>query len=184
MHIRNIARSKKFQLFLVVIGLLAVGGAAYLWFHLRANSSWYTQVSCDAYKGATYLPVTAHSFAEFGEWSSAVVTATVVNPEVYKAEKYLSSPGPQLRIKQVIKGPDILHAGKVITLCPGTGAISFENDNNTVLAFLEGYNGGYWVPQSGFVGVISQSRDGRFMAEWASEGPQSVSESELRKLVE
>lgn len=178
-------RKISFKISLIVASSVVVlgVGAALLWTQIRSDKDWRTEINCKEYAGNSYLPVTPLSFREFADWSSAVVVGEVLNPEAYDTDLSNKQIVPKIKIKKVLKGPSNLRAGKTIELCPNVGDVTFVDDNHTVLTFLDGYNGAYWVPQSGFVGIIAQNDSHQFSPDWASEGMEAATVEELQKLI-
>lgn len=95
---------------------------------------------------------------------------------------YSNGPSPLIKVERVLKGD--IPKGEVISICSGRGYMKLpEGQHPTVLVFIEGKDGNTFVPSWGNFGVVPQSQDGRFSPEWVSDGPQTVTLSELQQLI-
>lgn len=185
----NTRRIVKPRILLVSVSSVVVllSGVFFAW-QYESHKPWQTSSTCGEYSGALYDPATPNSIKDFAGASRGVVIADVLNPDAYKGTQRLDGPPPRIRVTKVLKGSNVLHEGNVLSLCAGTGILSSDDNASapirTVLVFLEGreQSKNIWVPHQGYIGVIRQDKDGRFRP-WASDGPTSVTASELQDLI-
>jgi len=155
---------------------VAVAGTA-VWLHAKNNTP--PRGSCLGYGSA--LIAWPYSIQVSADESYGVVVGTVLNDEVPLMTQDENEP-IRLRVTDVIKG-SALHKDDVLQLCAITLPINFINGNHHVLVFLDGKDDGWWVVSGSDLGIVPQSKDGRFKPKWATEGKTSTTADELKKQI-
>lgn len=181
---KTVTSKKNIAVALIVLVIVAVSDLLLWQNYIRSSTPDYVAQPCAAYGGTfdSFGPGTIQKIAN--RYSKAIVIATVEDPEMARKSVAIDGPPPLIRVVKVLKGVSDIQVNDVLPVCPGMGYIELPDGKHpTILVFLEGKDGDVWVPTFGYFGIAPKNKDGRFTLKGISKGHKSVSESELRKVI-
>ncbi|HEX3783934.1 MAG TPA: hypothetical protein VHX38_30090 [Pseudonocardiaceae bacterium] len=158
---------------MAVLLLVLCTGAVLLWWQ-HVITPWGASGKCQAY-GPLYDSLGPGSIGSLAQASKGIVIGSVLNPSIFAGVQHVDGPPARIRVTDVLKGAPVLSNGDILSLCPGIGAMQLPSESNpTVLLFLEGKDGSYWVPTQGTFGIVPQRKGGTYAPTWVTSGPRSV----------
>jgi hypothetical protein len=174
--VHHLALKKQSTAVIVILAISICAVAGLLWRLLAYQHAPTAANSCSTY-GPLYDAFGPGSIANLNRDARAVIVATVLD----KGSQIQDQQHPaRVRAEKVLRG-GLVHPGQELTLCPQL-TLTGSTDQDTVMLFLDGRDGAYWVPAGGPFGMLQKQPNNTFTADWITSGPKALSPDQIQRL--